>query len=103
MSTDMTPRRRPTLLRCVGWSAVALLAGGTLAACGDDDPNLEDPAAQVVYTGDKDASIGTPSTFPTTTVLVTTTYFFPDNELAPADGAAATDGVAADPAVDTTP
>lgn len=86
MSTNTTPPRRAALRRSVGWAAVALMAGGALAACGDDSPTLDDPAAQVVYTGDKDNSIGTPSTFPTTTVLVTTTYFFPDNELGPAGG-----------------
>ena len=87
MSTESTPRRRPTLRRCAGWGALALLAGGTLVACGDDSPTLEDPAAEVVYTGNKDNSIGTPSSFATTTVVVSTTYYFPDNELSPDEGA----------------
>ena len=102
MSTEFTPKRRPSLRRCAGWATVALLAGGALVACGDDDPNLEDPAAQVVFTGDKDNSIGTPSTFATTTVVVSTTYFFPNSELGPEEGGSATDDGTAtpDPAVE---
>ncbi|MEZ5381343.1 MAG: hypothetical protein R2754_06040 [Microthrixaceae bacterium] len=86
MSTEHTLRRRPTLRRSIGLGALALLTGGTLAACGDDNPTLEDPAALVVYTGDADKSIGTPSTFATTTIVVSTTYFFPENTLEPTDG-----------------
>lgn len=97
MSTETTSSRRPLLRRSVGWAAVALLAGGALASCGDDDPNLEDPAAQVVFTGDKDNSIGTPSSFTTTTVVVNTTFFFPDNELGPEMGGTATDDGQQDP------
>ena len=97
MSTDFTPKRRPSLRRCAGWATVALLAGGGLVACGDEDPNLEDPAAGVVFTGDKDNSIGTPSTFPTTTVLVSTTFYFPDNELGSDEGGTATDDDSATP------
>ena len=83
MSTEHTLRRRGMLRRSIGVGMLALLAGGTLAACGDDNPTLEDPAALVVYTGDADKSIGTPSTFATTTVVVNTTFFFPDGTLEP--------------------
>ncbi|MBK9298568.1 MAG: hypothetical protein IPN02_17425 [Candidatus Microthrix sp.] len=102
MSTESTPKRRPSLRRCAGWATVALLAGGALVACGDEDPNLEDPAAQVVYTGDRTNSIGTPSTFATTTVVVSTTFFFPENELGPEEGGTAPGDATAtpDPAVE---